>query len=216
MPVEEGLPWHPVAMGLAGQAIPCVVAAPPPPPGARSPIPSILVPCSRCPGCLSCLAAPLLLVCCTCPHPSWCGSHVLCGCVAPLPVRWRSWVPLVRTHSCPTHLPPNTTISRLRTTLMPPPPPTPRKMATDLHMPWHDLAHVCCPEFCHSKVRLLITPHRMEKCGVLVTDGKHTLAQQASSASSVAPQAPFGSAVTSSTAGGWHSADGGWRSTGGG
>ena len=33
-------------------------------PCACSPIPSILVPC---PGCLSCLAAPLLLVCCACP-----------------------------------------------------------------------------------------------------------------------------------------------------
>ena len=31
MPVEQGLPWHPVATGLAGQAIPFVVAAPPPP-----------------------------------------------------------------------------------------------------------------------------------------------------------------------------------------
>ena len=28
MPVEQGLPWHPVATGLPGQAIPCVVAAP--------------------------------------------------------------------------------------------------------------------------------------------------------------------------------------------
>ena len=27
MPVEHGLPWHPVAMGLAGQAIPFIVAA---------------------------------------------------------------------------------------------------------------------------------------------------------------------------------------------
>ena len=27
MPVEQGLPWHPVATGLAGQAIPFVVAA---------------------------------------------------------------------------------------------------------------------------------------------------------------------------------------------
>ena len=39
MPVEQGLPWHPVAMGLAGQAIPFIVAAshahaPPPPPRA--------------------------------------------------------------------------------------------------------------------------------------------------------------------------------------
>ena len=28
MPAEQGLPWHPVDTGLAGQAIPCVVAAP--------------------------------------------------------------------------------------------------------------------------------------------------------------------------------------------
>ena len=27
MPVEQGLPWHPVAMGLAGQAILFIVAA---------------------------------------------------------------------------------------------------------------------------------------------------------------------------------------------
>ena len=27
MPVEQGFPWHPVAMGLAGPAIPCIVAA---------------------------------------------------------------------------------------------------------------------------------------------------------------------------------------------
>ena len=27
MPVEQGLPWHPVATGLAGQAIPFFVAA---------------------------------------------------------------------------------------------------------------------------------------------------------------------------------------------
>ena len=25
MPVEQGLPWHPVATGLAGQAIPFIV-----------------------------------------------------------------------------------------------------------------------------------------------------------------------------------------------
>ena len=51
MPVEQGLPWHPGATGLAGQAIPFCRCLP----CARSPIPSILVPC---PGCLSCLAAP--------------------------------------------------------------------------------------------------------------------------------------------------------------
>jgi hypothetical protein len=69
-------------------------------PCARSPIPSILVPCSRCSGCLSCLAVPLLLVCCARPCPSWCGSRVLCVCVALPPVFWRSWVPLSHTHSC--------------------------------------------------------------------------------------------------------------------
>ena len=26
MPVEQGLPWHPVAAGLPGRVIPCVVA----------------------------------------------------------------------------------------------------------------------------------------------------------------------------------------------
>ena len=56
MLVEQGLPWHPVATGLAHplccRCLPC----------ARSPIPSILVPCSRCSGCLPCLAVPLLLL----------------------------------------------------------------------------------------------------------------------------------------------------------
>ena len=28
MPVEQGLPWHPPATGLAGETLPCVVAAP--------------------------------------------------------------------------------------------------------------------------------------------------------------------------------------------
>ena len=43
MPVEQGLPWHPVATGLAGQAIPFIVAAshahalPPPPKPPTSP-----------------------------------------------------------------------------------------------------------------------------------------------------------------------------------
>ena len=35
MPVEQGLPWHPVAAGLAGQAIPCA----PPPQALRDPHP---------------------------------------------------------------------------------------------------------------------------------------------------------------------------------
>ena len=76
------------------------------PPRARFPIRSILIPCSRCSGCLSCLAVPLLLVCCARPCPSWCGSRILCVCVAPPPVCWRSWVPLSHTPSCPTCLPP--------------------------------------------------------------------------------------------------------------
>ena len=100
MPVEQGLPWHPVAgwlgLPLCCRCLPC----------ARSPIPSILVPCSRCSGCLSFLAVPLLLICCARPCPSWCGSRVLCVCVAPPPVCWRSWVPLSRTPSCATRLPP--------------------------------------------------------------------------------------------------------------
>ena len=151
MLVEQGLPWHPVATGLAGQAIPFIVAASHAHalPCARSPIPSILLPCSRCSGCLSCLAVPLLLVCCACPCPSWCGSRVLCVCVAPPPVCWRSWVPLSRTPSCPTRLPPRTRVSHLRMTwavpcavgwsrpcchargghlLAPPPPPPPKSV----------------------------------------------------------------------------------------
>ena len=75
-----GWPGHPLCCGC----LPC----------ARSPIPSILVPCH---GCLSCLAAPCLLVCCACTRPSQCGSRVLCVCVAPPPVCWRSRVPLLCT-----------------------------------------------------------------------------------------------------------------------
>ena len=41
MPVEQGLPWHPVATGLAGQAIPCVVAAPH---AHATPLPYVLIP----------------------------------------------------------------------------------------------------------------------------------------------------------------------------
>ena len=95
-------PSHP----LCCRCLPCT----------RSPIPSILVPCSRCSGRLSCLAVPLLLVCCARPCPSWCGSRVLCVCVAPPPFCWRSWVPLSCTPSCPTRLPPRTRISHLHTT----------------------------------------------------------------------------------------------------
>ena len=103
-PGSDGAGWpsHP----LYCRCLPC----------AHSAIRSILVPCSRCSGCLSCLAVPLLLVCCARPCPSWCGSLVLCVCVAPPPFCWRSWVPLSRTPSCPTRLPPCTRVSHLRTT----------------------------------------------------------------------------------------------------
>ena len=40
MPVEHGLPWHPVATGLAGRCLPC----------ACSPILYFLIPCFRCLG----------------------------------------------------------------------------------------------------------------------------------------------------------------------
>ena len=47
MPVEQGLPWHPVATGLAGQAIPFVVAASHAPalpaPPFWFPVPTVLV-----------------------------------------------------------------------------------------------------------------------------------------------------------------------------
>ena len=97
MPVEQGLPWHPVATGLAGQAIPFVVAASH---AHALPSPPFWFPV------LVASPALLLLVCCARPRPSWCGSRVLCVCVAPPPVCWHSRVPLLCTHSCPTRLPP--------------------------------------------------------------------------------------------------------------
>ena len=69
--VEQGLPWHQVEKGLAGQTIPFIVACLP---CARSANRSIIVPYSRCSGCPSFLAMSLLLVCCAHPCPS---------CVAP-------------------------------------------------------------------------------------------------------------------------------------
>ena len=33
---------------------------------------------------------------------------------------------------------------------------TPRKMASDLQIPWHNLAHFCCAKFCRSKFRLFL------------------------------------------------------------
>ena len=82
MPVEEGLPWHPVATGLAGQAVLFIVAAPmrtlchPLHSGSLFPLCWLpLLPCCAPPPCLLC--SPLC--------PSWCGSRVLCVCVAPPP-----------------------------------------------------------------------------------------------------------------------------------
>ena len=59
MPVEQGLPWHPVATGLAGQAIPFIVAAShvhaPPFAPFWFPVPAVLVasPALLCPSSLS-------------------------------------------------------------------------------------------------------------------------------------------------------------------
>ena len=94
MPIEQGLPWHPVATGLAGQAIPFVVdashahALPSAP--LWFPVPAVLVasPASLCP---SSLFAVLALV----PPgvaPAFCVSMLLlplsvgapgCPCRAP-------------------------------------------------------------------------------------------------------------------------------------
>ena len=63
MPVEQGLPWHPVAAGLAGQAIPFIVAASHvhalPSPLFWFPVPAVLVasPASLCPSSLSAVLA---------------------------------------------------------------------------------------------------------------------------------------------------------------
>ena len=63
MPVEQGLPWHPVATGLAGPAIPFVVAASHahalPSPPFWFPVPAVLVasPASLCPSSLSAVLA---------------------------------------------------------------------------------------------------------------------------------------------------------------
>ena len=111
MPVEQGLPWHPVAMGLARQAIPFVVAASHahalPSPPFWFPV-LVASPASLCPSSLSAVLAlvPLGVA------PAFSVSVLLLLCVC-----WRSWVPLSRTHSCHTRLPPRTRISRLRTTL---------------------------------------------------------------------------------------------------
>ena len=106
MPVEQGLPWHPVATGLAGQAIPCFVAAPHahalpsstfwfPVPAVLDASPALLPPSS--------LSAALALI-----PPG--VAPVFCVAVLLLPLS--VWAPFVRTHPCP-----RTRISRLRTML---------------------------------------------------------------------------------------------------
>ena len=75
MPVEQGLPWHPVATGLAGQAIPFVVAASHAhslPTGSLAWLP--LLPCCAPPPCLLCSPSSLLVwlprslcLCCSSP-----------------------------------------------------------------------------------------------------------------------------------------------------
>ena len=63
MPVEQGLPWHPVATGLTGQAIPFVVAASHahalPSAPFWFPVPAVLVasPALLCPSSLSAVLA---------------------------------------------------------------------------------------------------------------------------------------------------------------
>ena len=94
MPVEQGLPWHPLATGLAGQAIPFIVAAShahaPPSPPFWFLVPTVLVasPALLCPSSLSAVLAlvPLGVA------PAFCVSVLL------LPVSGGApgcpWVPL--------------------------------------------------------------------------------------------------------------------------
>ena len=99
MPVEQGLPWHPVATGLAGRAIPFIVAAShahaPPSAPFWFPVPAVLVasPALLCPFSLSVVLALVPL------------GVAPAFCVSPPPVWWCSWVPMSRTPSCPTRLP---------------------------------------------------------------------------------------------------------------
>ena len=77
MPVEQGLPWHPVVTGLAGQAIPFIVAASSHPLHSGSLFPLFLLPLLPCcapPPCLLCLPLSLLVwlpryVCLCCSSP---------------------------------------------------------------------------------------------------------------------------------------------------
>ena len=110
MPVEQGLPWQPVATGLAGQAIPFIVAASrahaPPSTPFWFPVPTVLVasPALLCPSSLSAVLAlvPLGVA------PTFCVSVLLlplsggargCPCPAPPPVP-----PACRPHTRISHL----------------------------------------------------------------------------------------------------------------
>ena len=70
MPVEQGLPWHPVATGLAGQALPCVVAASHahalPSSAFWFPVPAVLDALVWLPSVVPC---PLALLGAPCAHP---------------------------------------------------------------------------------------------------------------------------------------------------
>ena len=97
MLVGQGLPWHPVATGAGWPGPPLCCRCPP---CARSLLLHFLVPCSRCPRCLPCLAAPLFPVHCTLPCPFWRGCRVLFGCVAspPFPLAFLGGAPSPACH----------------------------------------------------------------------------------------------------------------------
>ena len=97
MPVEQGLPWHPVATGLAGQAVPFIVTAShahaPPSAPFWFPVPAVLVasPALLYPSSLSAVLAVVPLG----VAPAFCVSVLLlplsvgapgCPCRAPPPV----------------------------------------------------------------------------------------------------------------------------------
>ena len=80
MPVEQGLPWHPVATGLAGQAIPFIVAAshahalPSAPLWFSVPAVPVASPALLCPSSLSAVPAlvpPPRALSCEFPHHWW-------------------------------------------------------------------------------------------------------------------------------------------------
>ena len=97
MPVEQGLPWHPVATGLAGQPIPFIVTASHahtlPSPPFWFPIPAVLVasPASLCPSSLSAVLALVPAVLALVPPgvaPAFCVSLLL------LPLSFGAFAPV--------------------------------------------------------------------------------------------------------------------------